>query len=164
WLVRSLDCPYILQFSTIGSSRTPKPGSRYIEKLETSVITQAAIGQVLWTRREFLAICGTAVLAGAADTSGQHSQSKARPHAERLVLIHLDGGPSQFETFDPKPCAPAHVRGEFGAIETSVPGMKLSALMPRMARIMDRAVLIRTVSHDEMSHDRARELHSRADS
>lgn len=47
--------------------------------------------------------------------------SGARPAS--CIMVWMDGGPSHYETFDPKPGAPAEVRGDFRAIETSVPGM-----------------------------------------
>jgi len=78
-----------------------------------------------------------------------------RARARSVILIWLDGGPSQFDTFDPKPNAPSGIKSEFGAIRTKVPGLNICELMPRMARQMGRCTLIRTVSHDEPTHERA---------
>ncbi len=75
--------------------------------------------------------------------------------AQAVILIWLDGGPSQLETFDPRPDAASGLCGPLGAIKTSVPGTAVSSLMPRMARLMDRVTLIRALSHSEPSHDRA---------
>ena len=51
-----------------------------------------------------------------------------------VILIWLDGGPSQLETFDPKPEAPAEYRGPFGVWKTKTPGVIVSALMPEVAK------------------------------
>jgi hypothetical protein len=68
------------------------------------------------------------------------------------ILIWLDGGPSHFETFDPKPDAPAEIRGEFNPIETRVPGMLFSENMTRLASISDKLTIIRSVCHDQNNH------------
>lgn len=65
-----------------------------------------------------------------------------------LILLMLVGGPSQLETWDPKPEAPAEVRGPFGSIATAVPGVRISEHLPRIARRMDRLTLIRSMHHD----------------
>jgi hypothetical protein len=69
------------------------------------------------------------------------------------VLLDLFGGPSHLDMFDPKPEAPAGIRGEFQAIRTSLPGVLVSEHLPRLARWLDRTCLIRTVSHPYNSHN-----------
>jgi hypothetical protein len=69
--------------------------------------------------------------------------------------VWLDGGPSAQETFDPRPDAPTDLRGPLGSIRTTVPGLAIGALMPRMALQMHRVTLVRTVSHSESIHHRA---------
>lgn len=83
----------------------------------------------------------------------------SRAHAAKKVqtptsciLIWLDGGPSHFETFDPKPNAPSEIRGEFGAISTKVPGMMFSENMTNLAKISDKFTIIRSVRHDQNNH------------
>lgn len=68
------------------------------------------------------------------------------------ILFWLDGGPSHFETFDPKPDAPLEIRGEFNAIDTRVPGMSFSENMTRLAAISDKLTIIRSVRHDQNNH------------
>ncbi len=68
----------------------------------------------------------------------------------------MDGGPSHVDTFDPKPDAPAEVRGEFRAITTAVPGVQVSERFPRLARLMGHAALLRGMSTEEADHGRAR--------
>lgn len=72
-------------------------------------------------------------------------ESKARSRRS-CILIWLDGGPSHLETFDPKPLAPREVKGPFGAIATSVPGIALSELMPLTAKRMQEVAIIRSVT------------------
>jgi hypothetical protein len=75
--------------------------------------------------------------------------------AKSVILLWMDGGPSQFDTFDPKTTAPKGIKSEFGAIKTKVPGLEICELMPQMAQVMDKVTLVRTMSHDEGAHERA---------
>ena len=75
--------------------------------------------------------------------------------ARNCILIWLAGGASHIDTFDPKPDAPEDVRGEFKAIDTSVPGLRISEVLPNLARSMDRVTLIRSMTSPEADHDRA---------
>ena len=70
-----------------------------------------------------------------------------------MILINLFGGPSHLDTFDLKPGAPTEVRGEFSPIATSVAGLRICEHLPRIARLMHRACLIRTLSHGYNSHN-----------
>lgn len=73
------------------------------------------------------------------------------------IVLFQNGGASQLDSFDPKPEAPAEIRGSFRPISTSVPGVQISELMPRTARVMDRFSLIRSMHSDEAIHERARQ-------
>ena len=75
--------------------------------------------------------------------------------ATGCILIWQAGGPSHLDTFDPKPDAPKDVKGEFKPIATSVPGLSISEVYPNLARMMDRATLIRSMTSPEADHDRA---------
>jgi hypothetical protein len=75
--------------------------------------------------------------------------------ADACILVWLSGGPSHLDTFDPKPDAGADVRGEFRPIETSVPGVSLSEVLPRLAAKLDRFTLMRSMTSPEAEHDRA---------
>ena len=70
----------------------------------------------------------------------------------RCILIWLDGGPSHFETFDPKPEAAAEIRGEFEPIATKSPGFFFSENMERLAGISDKFSVIRSIRHDQNNH------------
>jgi uncharacterized protein (DUF1501 family) len=69
-----------------------------------------------------------------------------------IVLVWLRGGASHLETFDPKPDAPAEFRGPFDAIETNVPGIFISELLPRLSRIADKYALVRSLAHTGGGH------------
>jgi hypothetical protein len=69
-----------------------------------------------------------------------------------VIVIWLDGGPPQHETYDPKPEAPSDFRGPLGAIGTRVPGVQLAELLPRHAALMDKIALIRSMHHDNGDH------------
>ncbi|MDG3003670.1 DUF1501 domain-containing protein [Paludisphaera mucosa] len=75
--------------------------------------------------------------------------------ARNCILIWLAGGASHIDTFDPKPDAPADVRGDFKPIATSVAGVQVSEVLPNLARILDRVTLIRSMTSPESDHDRA---------
>jgi hypothetical protein len=69
-----------------------------------------------------------------------------------VILIWLSGGPGHMETWDPKPHAPAEYRGPLAAIDTSVPGVQFSELMPQQAALMDQLAVLRTVNHGSGDH------------
>ncbi len=89
------------------------------------------------------------------------ARSEARPsrgtfgRARSVIMMYLHGGHAQQETWDPKPDGPSPERGEFGAIATSVPGVQVSELLPRSARIMHRLAVIRSLSHGNANHVQA---------
>jgi Protein of unknown function (DUF1501) len=72
--------------------------------------------------------------------------------ARSCILLFLYGSPSQLETFDPKPKAPAEIRGEFGCISTSVPGLDICERLPLLAQVMDKVTVIRSVTHPYPIH------------
>ena len=69
------------------------------------------------------------------------------PRAKSVVFIFQSGGPSQHETFDPKPDAPDGIRGEYGTISTAIPGVRFCEYLPRLAARADRFSLVRTMHH-----------------
>ena len=84
------------------------------------------------------------------------SPEKAAPaKVKNCILIWLAGGPSHIDTFDPKPDATPDVRGEFKAIDTAVPGLKISEVFPKLAAVMNKTTLLRAVTSPEADHDRA---------
>lgn len=74
------------------------------------------------------------------------------------MLLWLSGGPSQLETFDPKPEAPAEIRGEFKTIPTHVPGVHFSEYLPKLAKNFDKFSLLRSMTHAQGTHGLADQL------
>jgi hypothetical protein len=62
-----------------------------------------------------------------------------------VIMVYLSGGMAHQDTFDPKPNAPAEVRGEFGVIPTAIPGVQFTDRVPRLAKIADKLAVVRTV-------------------
>jgi len=83
------------------------------------------------------------------------SLSKSPTRVRNCILVWQAGGPSHIDTFDPKPDAPADVRGEFKPIATTVPGLQISEVFPKLAKVMDRVTLIRSMTSPEADHGRA---------
>jgi hypothetical protein len=69
-----------------------------------------------------------------------------------VILLWMAGGPSQLDTWDPKPGRPIENRGPFSAISTNVPGIQISEHLPKQARMMDRFTLIRSVDARSSEH------------
>ncbi len=107
------------------------------------------------TRRSFLraGFLGLAGL-GLGDLLRARASSGSRLTGDDLsvILVWLDGGPPQHETYDPKPEAPTDIRGPLKAIGTAVPGIRISELLPEHARMMDRMSIIRSLHHDNGDH------------
>jgi hypothetical protein len=110
------------------------------------------------TRRELMRIGGAGLLglflpeflALEAHAKALPSEQKAVAGfggAKAVILLFLQGGPSHIDIWDPKPDAPANVRGEFKPIPTKIPGVFLSETMPLLAQQLDKATLIRSVSY-----------------
>lgn len=82
----------------------------------------------------------------------QAATPASTPAARAAILVWLDGGPSQLETFDPKPDAPVEFRGPFGTVPTRTPGVRFSELVPELAALSDKFATLRTVSHGTGDH------------
>jgi uncharacterized protein (DUF1501 family) len=90
-------------------------------------------------------------LVGALRSTASAAVNPARK-AKACILIWMDGGPSHYETFDPKPDAPQEFRGQFDAIATRAPGVRFSQHMQRLASISDKYAVIRSIRHDQGNH------------
>ncbi len=71
------------------------------------------------------------------------------------ILVFFYGGPSHLDTWDYKPNAPREVRGEFGSIASSVPGIRVGEHMPRLSKVVDRLAIIRSMHHPMTNHNAA---------
>ncbi len=88
------------------------------------------------------------VRAAASPPSSLSTASAARS----CILIWLDGGPTHYETFDPKPDAPTEIRGQFKPLATKVPGIYFSEHLKRLAGIADQIAVVRSIRHDQGNH------------
>ncbi len=106
------------------------------------------------TRRQVL-VAGAMGFGGMtlADLLRAEAASGVRSSVKSVINIHLDGGPPQHDTIDPKPDAPEEVRGEFAPIATKVIGLRISELMPKVAAIADRFAFVRSLVASAGAHD-----------
>jgi len=104
-------------------------------------------------RRDFLRL-GTAGLLGLslADWLRLEAGAKARKKAGRVIMVWLAGGPATIDMWDLKPQAPEGIRGEFKPIKTPVAGVHVCEHLPRMAKVLDRCTLVRSVHHNVAAH------------
>src|SRR5687767_11917506 len=79
-------------------------------------------------------------------------RSASRSH-KAVIMIFLPGGPAHQDIFDMKPDAPVEVRGEFKPISTNVPGIQICEHLPKLARMMDKMALIRSIVGATGGHD-----------
>ena len=92
---------------------------------------------------DLLRLRANAGLPGAAPSAGQNIN---------CILIWLDGGPSHYETFDPKPEAPSEIRGDFKAIDTSATGVRFSEAVPELAKVANKLTVVRSICHKDPNH------------
>jgi hypothetical protein len=90
-----------------------------------------------------------------AQAAAPSAKQGAFGQAKSVIMLYLHGGHAQQETWDPKPDGPLPARGEFGAIATSVPGIRISELLPRSAQLMHKLAIIRSLSHANANHVQA---------
>src|SRR5258708_17990376 len=111
-----------------------------------------------FSRREFVRVGGAVMLgisladilqlqALATDTPDSAKAKAGWGKAKSVLFVFLQGGPSHIDIWDPKPDAPSNIRGEFKPIKSNVPGFWLSEVMPQLAKQMNKATLVRSVSY-----------------
>lgn len=112
-------------------------------------------------RRDLLSFAGQGALAGAFGglaAAAETTNAALLPgfgRAKSVIVVFTSGGQSQHETWDPKPEAPAQIRGEFRPIDSRVPGLLLGEHMPRIAQVADRFTVVRSMSHEDLDHGSA---------
>ena len=108
------------------------------------------------SRRELLRLAGVGMLGGSASgwLQGLAAHAASDPNRRKsCILLWMSGGPSQIDTFDPKPGHPNG--GEFKAIDTSVPGIRVCEHLPQLARQMEHVAIIPSMQTKEGDHQRA---------
>lgn len=105
----------------------------------------------LGTRRDFLRIGGLGVGAGSLGLSDLLKARAVGPNAKNAskaksaIFVYLPGGPSHIDMWDPKPDAPAEIRGEFKGAETNIPGIRINELFTRQAAMFQHFAAVRGV-------------------
>src|SRR5947209_3013985 len=112
------------------------------------------------TRRDFLHAGSLATLGlTLPQLMAQKAAGAVKDKDINCIMLFLVGGPSHIDTWDPKPNAPAEVRGPFQPIPTNVPGYQISEIFPKMARHADKVSLIRSVYHTATAvHDTGHQM------
>lgn len=106
------------------------------------------------SRRSFLKVGGAAMGGLALSQILQMEAAAGIGASHRAIInIYLPGGPSHIDMWDPKPNAPAEIRGEFSPIATNVPGIQICELFPRIAAMMDKFAIIRSLADSDGAHD-----------
>ena len=104
-------------------------------------------------RRELLQV-GYSGLLGLG-LNGLASATPARPTPKKVLIVFLTGAASQLETWDPKPDAPAEVRGEFGSVATKLPGVRFGEHVPKIAARAHQFATVRCFAHKDNNHTAA---------
>ena len=108
------------------------------------------------SRRQFLKIGGLGItgltLADLLRARAVAAENGKPIHNKSVVLLFLEGGASQFETFDPKPAAPAEIRSPLGSIPTRLPGLQFGSLFPRLAQLADKMAIVHSFTHSDGDH------------
>ena len=113
----------------------------------------AANGAISLSRRQLHRL-GFAGMASSNRLSTLLANETASPHkAKRCIYIYLCGGPSQLDLWDPKPDAVDGIRSEFKPIETNVPGIMFTELIPNLAKHASKLALIRSMTHTSTDHN-----------
>src|SRR5262245_29339532 len=106
-------------------------------------------------RRAFLR--AGALSLGGLSLPGLLARAAAEPNrlltGRSVIFVFLHGGPSQFETFEPKMSAPANIRSATGEIATSIPGVTFGSSFPKLARLADRLAIVRSFATGDANHD-----------
>src|SRR3954463_15711077 len=87
--------------------------------------------------------------------AAEEAVKKIAPRAKSVMFLYQFGGPSHVDMFDMKPDAPDQIRGPHKPMASVVPEMPINSLMPRMARVMDRVALVRSMTHTMKNHNSA---------
>ena len=104
------------------------------------------------SRRNFLRIGGLGLGLSLSELFALEAQAGAGRSNKSLILIYLVGGPPHQDMFDLKPDAPREIAGEFRPIETNVPGIEICEHMPRLAGMMDKLAVIRSICDAQSEH------------
>src|SRR5438874_651150 len=106
-------------------------------------------------RRELLRVGSLAVAGSLLPLGAGTARARSAPRtgtARSVIVLWMAGGVTHLDSFDPKPDAPAEVRGTLGAIATSLPGVRFNESLPCLARQAHHLAVVRSYSHDSNDH------------
>lgn len=118
--------------------------------LDEAVAPTAGINRRVWMGIGGIGLGGLSLSQLLASQARTTSKRPAR--AKSVIIFGLNGGPAQHETWDPKPNAPAEIRGQFGTIATRTPGLRVCELMPRTALLTHKLAVLRAVVTNDNAH------------
>jgi uncharacterized protein (DUF1501 family) len=124
----------MLSIPGLSGSTCDGPSRRELLRVGGAGILGISLGQLL----QLQAMANTPPAAGKRSGWGK---------AKHVIFIFLQGGPSHLDIWDPKPDAAPEIRGEFKTLETNVKGIQFTEVMPKLAKVMDRATLIRSLNY-----------------
>ncbi len=109
------------------------------------------------TRRDFLRVGSLAALGISMPELLRAEALKTKPGKREpaCILLWMGGGPSQLDTFDPKPDAPQEIRGSFGTVPTNLKGIRISEHLPKLAKQLDKYSILRSVTSPDGTHETA---------
>jgi hypothetical protein len=96
-----------------------------------------------------LSLAGLLRQEACAKNVGSAAQAKSE---NSVIILWMRGGPSHIDMWDPKPDQPAEIRGEFDTISTNVPGIQLTDMLPKSAKLMDQWAIVRSLHHADAGH------------
>jgi hypothetical protein len=132
--------------------RIPQPGTWHADPAHFRRPTRRDILRVGWVGGLGLSLGSFLRLEAAARAAGDGRAPE--PKATSVIHIYLQGGFAHMDSFDPKPDAPAEYRGILDAIETKLPGVRLSSHMQKTAQVVDKLTIARSMTHTEVDHSR----------
>ncbi len=108
-------------------------------------------------RREFLRVGGLALgglsLPGLLQAKAAAAQAGRLVRDKSVIFVFLHGGPSQFETFDPKLTAPSDIHSATGEVATRIPGVTFGGTFPKLASLADKLTIVRSFTTGDANHD-----------
>jgi hypothetical protein len=114
-------------------------------------LARPSLAGELPSRRDWLRLGIPALLAATA----RSGLASPLARAKSVLVVFTSGGQSQLDTWDPKPNAPVEVRGAFGTIPTALPGVRVCEHLPRLSKLADRLMVLRSMTHDDLDHGSA---------
>lgn len=100
------------------------------------------------SRRDFLRVGSLSAVGLTVADRRLAAAATDKQRQKSCILILMTGGPSQLDTFDPKPLAPSHIRGPLRSISTAIPGVAFNESLPQLAKRANRFAVVRTLTHD----------------